>query len=73
MCVDIVCSKVTQSSRKEPWEDTELNEQFKNLRKCSKHKDIRVQQKEIKKRREELKNDYYQDHINSAAARDLEK
>ena len=50
---------------------------MKDLRKCCKHKDIRKQQKEIKKRCLKLKNDYYQDladNINTAAAaREVEK
>ena len=67
-------NKVT---KKEPWEDAELQKMIKDLRKVSKHDQIRKRQKAIKEKRWLLKNKYYReaaDNINSAAeARQVEK
>ena len=64
-------------TKKEPWEDAELQKMIKDLRKCSKHDQIRKQQKAIKEKRRLLKNKYYKeaaDNINLAAeARQVEK
>ena len=75
--VEEVCPKVEEVKKKEPWEDNTLKEQIKNLRSCHDHTQIRRIQKDIKKRRTLLKNQYYEElasNINSAAeAREIEK
>ena len=72
-----VCPKVDQVKKKEPWDDAELIQKLKDLRKKSRHEDVRKMQKEINKRRNDLKNAYYQElanGINNAAnAREVEK
>ena len=77
LSVDEICPKVDQVKKKEPWDDAELIQKLKDLRKKSKHEDVRKAQKEINKRRNELKNAYYQElanGINNAAnAREVEK
>ena len=76
-CVDEVRPKLDPVKKREPWDDPELDQQIRDLRKISKHEDVRKQQKNIKKRRMELKNNYYRemaDTINDAAnAREVEK
>ena len=68
--MDEVCPKSDPVKKKQPWEDAELIQQMKDLRKRSKHQDVRNLQKAVKKRRNKLKNDYYRemaDSINNAA------
>ena len=72
-----VCPANNPEKKKEPWEDEELHQLIKELRKCSKHEDLRCVQKAIKNSRVMLKNIYYKelaDNINTAAeARDVQK
>ena len=72
-----VCPQLDPIRKKEPWEDVELIRQMQRLRKLSKHEDVLKMQKTIKKRKQKLKNEYYQqlaDSINNAAAaREVEK
>ena len=76
-CTEEVCPELVHVKKKEPWEDAELIQQLQDLRKRSKHEDVRKLQKEIKKKREKLKNEYYwhmANEINNAAtARDVAK
>ena len=76
-CVEKVCPAITRVKKKEPWEDESLQMMFNELRKSSNHEQMRKQQKAIKEKRRELKNEYYRkaaDNINSAAAaRQVEK
>ena len=58
-CVEEVCPKLDPVKKREPWDDPELDQQIRDLQKISKHEDVRKQQKNIKKRRMELKNNYY--------------
>ena len=77
LCADKVCPKINQVKKKEPWDDETLLNEMRNLSKCKNNKEIRKQQKNIKKRRNKLMNDYYQelaDNINTVAeTRDIEK
>ena len=73
-CAEKVCPKANHVKKKELWDDDELLNEMKNLSKCKNDKEIRKQQKNIKKRRNKLMNDYYQELANDintvAEARD---
>ena len=75
--MDEVCPKIAPRRKDQPWKDAELEGMLKDLQKLNKVEDVRKMQKEIKKKRMELKNKYYKDiaeNINSAAqAREVEK
>ena len=75
--IDEVCPKIAPRRKDQPWKDAELEGMLKDLQKLNKVEDVRKMQKEIKKKRMELKNKYYKDiaeNINSAAqAREVEK
>jgi retron-type reverse transcriptase len=76
-CVENTCPKIEITRKKEPWEDDRLNQLMMQLRKCSDSTARKELHKTIKRRRKNLKNDYYKelaDNINTAAeARDAEK
>jgi len=76
-CAEKVCPKTNHIKKKEPWDDDELLNEMKNLSKCKNDKEIRKQQKNIKKRRNKLMNDYYRELANNintvAEARDTDK
>ena len=73
----MVCPKIDPIKKKEPWEDVTLQEQLRELHKCKDHNEVRTKQKQIKKQRVKLKNDYFKElaeNLNSVAeARDAEK
>ena len=75
--VDEVCPKIQNTKKKEPWEDEQLQEMTKELRRTNDGEEIRRKQKLIRARRKILKNNYYKelaDNINTAAeAREVEK
>ena len=76
-CVESVWPKINPIKKKEPWEDEELKDKIRELHRCKKTEDVRRIQKDLKKRRNQLKNAYYKelaDNINSVAeAREVEK
>ena len=75
--VEEVCPKIRTAKKKEPWEDPILQEMTRDLGTTTDQEQVRVKQKKIKKRRNLLKNQYYQelaDNINNVAqAREVEK
>jgi len=72
-----VCPKIRDIRKKEPWEDDELHEMTRDLGTTNDVGQIRVKQKSIKRRSNQLKNQYYKelaDNINNVAqAREIEK
>ena len=72
-----VCPKIAPRRKKQPWKNAELENMVKKLSCTKNHRDMRKLQEEIKKKRIQLKNEYYKeiaDGINGAAqAREVEK
>ena len=72
-----VCPKLASRRKEQPWKNAELESMVKDLQKQKNNDDLRRMQKLIKKKRMELKNEYYKeiaDNINNAAqAREVEK
>lgn len=72
-----VCPKLSTTRKKEPWENEELNEMMKDLKKTRNLNELRRKKKEIKEKRKAVKNEYFKelaDEINTVAeAREVEK
>ena len=72
-----VCPPIEEMKKKEPWEDEELIQLVREMKKCKDSKGVKLYQKKIKERRKRLKNEYFKnlaDNINTAAeARQIDK
>ena len=71
------CPPIEEMKKKEPWEDEELIQLVREMKKCKDSKGVKLYQKKIKERRKRLKNEYFKnlaDNINTAAeARQIDK
>ena len=72
-----VCPQVTEQNKKEPWENDELKQMIRDLNTCTDFRRTREIQKNIKKKRKTLKDEYYgkiASEMNTLAeAREVEK
>ena len=72
-----VCPLLDTVQKKEPWEDERLTELVEEMRKCNSKETVKSYQKQIKKHRKRLKNEYYKDLADSintvAEARQIDK